>query len=241
MSREIIVCCENEEKTIPIIGALQAVAASSTTYQVLTPKSTTNGAEALTRQAAGLILCGGPDLDPTRYGEVPRAGAGLSLYPELDELEYQVLAGARVGKTPIWAICRGLQVLNVFLGGSLWQDIVSQCATSISHAVAEPLDHPAHKLNVTNTQESFGRLLVGESVMVNSRHHQAVKTLAPGLIKVAEAPDGLLEVAVSTNDEWWTKGVQWHPEDLMGDALQREMWLEFAREAGVHKHELSVN
>jgi putative glutamine amidotransferase len=200
-------------------------------YRVLVPNGTTGETATLARQAAGIVLCGGPDIAPARYGEDARPDIELSLYPELDELEHQVLLGARAGNTPIWAICRGLQALNVFFGGSLWQDIDDPYKSSVQHAVAEPLDFPAHKLKVTNTQESFGKLLDKESVAVNSRHHQAIKTLSPDLLKVAEAPDGLIEVAVSARSDWWTKGVQWHPENLMADDLQRQLWLEFIQAA----------
>lgn len=190
-------------------------------------------------EAAGVVLCGGPDLDPHWYGERPRADAKLSILPELDRMDWTLLEGAEEAQTPVWAICRGMQTFNVFQGGSLWQDLPSQVEGLLEHQPDGPHDSMAHSIRVVHRRESFAELLSAESAEVNSRHHQAVRELGQQILPVAESPDGVLEVLILDRPEWWVKGVQWHPENLMHIPLQRQLWSEFlgaadtkARESG---------
>ncbi|HVS02326.1 MAG TPA: gamma-glutamyl-gamma-aminobutyrate hydrolase family protein, partial [Thermoanaerobaculia bacterium] len=147
-----------------------------------------------------------------------------------DTLEWELLAGAREGATPVFGVCRGLQILNAFLGGTLWQDLKLMWPGSLLHDLSFPRDALIHTLQVVDPEGELGALLAADASLVNSRHHQAVKVLAPELHAVASAPDGIVEAAVGTVPGWWVWAVQWHPENLMMLAEQRALWERFARE-----------
>ncbi len=233
----LVVVARTEKKAERTVDALKQVRIDGEEIRVLTPAADRDDRIRVGARAAGVVLCGGPDLEPWRYGEEPLPGANLSLRPELDQLEYDVLEGARDAATPVWAICRGMQTLNVFLGGTLWQDLPTQVPGTDDHYVREPLDHLAHGIDVTDRSTPFGELLAAaetkdpESTRVNTRHHQAVKDLAPGLHAVASSPDGVLEVLEGRDGAWWLRGVQWHPEDLLALPLQRRLWRDFVEQA----------
>jgi putative glutamine amidotransferase len=194
-------------------------------------------AAALAAEAAGLLLCGGPDLDPRYYGEEPHATYEAA--PARDAVELALLAGARQARTPVFAICRGLQMTNAFLGGSLWQDIPSMVPGAAAHQVKEPLDALAHAIEVTPGSGELGDVLRQEPCRTNSRHHQAIKDLAPGLQAVAVAPDGLVEAIAGRDPRWWVWGVQWHPENLVALAPQRRLFERFREEVEARARELA--
>jgi putative glutamine amidotransferase len=152
--------------------------------------------------AAGLVLGGGADVEPGRYGEEPLAGAGLELWPRRDALEWELLEAAREQRLPVWGVCRGFQVLNVFLGGTLWQDLPAQRPGSVAHDLDQEPDLLAHTIEVLAPGLPLAERLAaaGPRPRVNSRHHQGVKRLAPGLVPIAAAADGLIEAAVLTGD-----------------------------------------
>ena len=225
-------------------GALGTTAATAATSA-----SAATAAAELAAGAAGLVLCGGADVDPRRYGEEPLPGAGVEPLPERDALEWELLAAARDGRLPVWAICRGFQVLNVFFGGSLWQDLPLQRPTAVVHDPDEaPHDLPVHGLRVLAPEAPLGARLAaaGPAPRVNSRHHQGVKRLGDGLLAVAAAEDGLIEAAVlgggpggpsaagaagagaADGDGWWVRGVEWHPENLLALPEQLALWQDFA-------------
>jgi putative glutamine amidotransferase len=167
------------------------------------------------RTAAGLLLPGGHDIDPALYGEAPHS-TFVAAEPGRDTWEIALVHEARAAGRPLLAICRGIQVLNVARGGTLVQDIPSQLDTEINHTVPDPLHAVAHEIWVTH-----GSLLASllddrmddETCPVNSRHHQAIRTLADGLVVTATAPDGLVE-AVEDPSQPFCLGVQWHPENF---------------------------
>jgi len=171
----------------------------------------------------GLLLTGGEDVMPERYGE-PVAHPSVESVPERDAFEFRLLEWALADGLPVFAICRGIQVLNVALGGSLYQDLAADFRADVAHDQARleppvPRVQPSH--GVTVRPGSFLADLVGEGELrVNSMHHQGIKALAPGLGPVASAPDGLIE-AVEASDpapSAFLLGVQWHPEELaLGD------------------------
>jgi putative glutamine amidotransferase len=173
------------------------------------------------------VLCGGPDLNPRWYGEEPRPDASLSILPELDLMDWTLIEGAAETRTPVWAICRGMQIFNVFQGGTLWQDLPTQVSGTLEHRPDVPHDSLAHPIRVHRPRESFGELLGRQQTEVNSRHHQAVRQLGSDIIPVAESPDGIVEVLALDRQDWWVKGVQWHPENLMHLGLQRQLWNQF--------------
>jgi len=170
--------------------------------------------EATVQALAGLLLAGGGDVDPAAYGEEPLPGvAGID--PLRDRLELWLSRRALDADLPLLAICRGVQVLNVASGGTLYQDVVSQHPGAIRHSFRS--EHPRSYLGHSVSIERHTRLagILGEgSVPVNSLHHQAVKTVAPGLRAVASAPDGIVE-ALEHPGHRFAIGVQWHPEELI--------------------------
>ena len=158
----------------------------------------------------GLILQGGADLHPGNYGEEPRACVG-KLDPVRDRFELALLhAFVAVGK-PVLGICRGMQLINVAFGGSLYHDLVSDAATTHNHVDAEAYDLHGHEISLT-ADAQLRRWHDGvETARVNSIHHQAVRTLAPGFVIEAVAFDGVVE-AIRRDGDGFVYGVQWHPE-----------------------------
>jgi putative glutamine amidotransferase len=166
----------------------------------------------------GLMLTGGGDVAPPRYGEAAHPTV-VEAEPGRDEFEIALIRAARSRHLPIFAICRGLQVLNVACGGTLVQDIPSQVTGASPHSLPVPQHMPyelAHEVWV-DKDSLLARLLrerlVDESIEVNSRHHQAVKDVAPGFVASATAPDGVIE-AIEDPAERFCLGVQWHPENF---------------------------
>jgi putative glutamine amidotransferase len=166
----------------------------------------------------GLMLTGGDDVAPTRYGEEAHATV-TEAEPGRDEFEIALVLAARARNLPILAICRGIQVLNVACGGTLVQDIPSEIAGALMHSLAVPQHEPyalAHEVWV-DKDSLLARLMrerrVDEALEVNSRHHQAVKQVAAGLVATATAPDGVIE-AIEDPAARFCLGVQWHPENF---------------------------
>ena len=164
----------------------------------------------------GLLLPGGGDVDPAYYGESRHARCGVAS-PERDETELALARWAMEEGKPLLAVCRGIQVLNVALGGSLYQDIQAQAPGADRHDWhrGHPRDHRPHTLAIV-PQSRLAQLSGTIALPVNSLHHQAIKEVAPGLAVVARAPDGIVE-AVEAPDHPFAVGVQWHPEELATD------------------------
>lgn len=226
MSGLVLLSSSTEEYTAPYVESLRAAGFSEDEIRCVTPADL-EAARELAPQLAGLVLCGGIDVHPERYGE-EILNETVEVYPERDELEWDLLAAAQAAQIPTWCVCRGVQVLNVFLGGSLWQDLPVQHPSAIHHSVPEPKSAIAHTVEVLSPDTGLGDLLSRETPRVNSRHHQAIKDLGSGLVPVARSADGLVE-AVELSGDWWVRGVQWHPENLIDLPLQRALWDDFAR------------
>jgi len=163
----------------------------------------------------GLVLTGGEDVAPARYGARPHPKLGETDIAR-DAVELALVAGARARRLPILAICRGIQILNVALGGTLYQDLASERASEINHADT----HARHGLRV-ETGSLLHDALATLETNVNTRHHQAIRDLAPSLSASAWAPDGVIEGAEASDGGPWTLAVQWHPEDDTEGALFR--------------------
>lgn len=156
----------------------------------------------------GLLLAGGVDISPATYGEQPHLNLNATT-PDRDAHELALLAEAKRKGIPILAICRGIQLVNVAYGGTLYQDIPAQVPTAIQHSQRSARNLPTHDVQVAKDSRLYG--LVGASIAVTSFHHQAVKDLGPNLSAVATACDGIIE-AVEATDHPWLLAVQWHPE-----------------------------
>ncbi len=156
-----------------------------------------------------LLLSGGGDVCPALFGEQPHWKLG-KFDPERDDFEIGMLRlMVDLGK-PVLGICRGLQVINVALDGTLYQDLASQQPQSLQHMQDAPRRYPAH--SVTLCQGSrLSDILGATRLQVNSLHHQAIKDVAPGLQATALADDGVIE-GVEASGQPWLLGVQWHPE-----------------------------
>jgi putative glutamine amidotransferase len=173
-------------------------------------------AEVVTR-AAGLLLTGGGDVDPTFYGETPHATYQAS-EPGRDQYEIALVKAATAADLPIFAICRGMQVLNVALGGTLVQDIPSMVNGAAHHATpsTEPRFTIAHEVWVAKGSRLAALMaekMESDTCQVNSRHHQAVKNIAPGWEIAGTAPDGVIEAMEQPGDVF-RMAVQWHPENF---------------------------
>lgn len=176
---------------------------------LVTPGHARSAVEALLDRCDGLVLSGGGDIDPVRYGEEP-----LPLLDAVstarDAMEFAALDIALARGIPVLGICRGCQVMNVHLGGTLFQDVDTQRPGNIGHRQTRSWHERSHDVTV-----EAGSLLfesVGVSAFhVNTFHHQAVKDVAPRACVTAVAEDGLIE-GIEYRDHPWAVGVQWHPE-----------------------------
>jgi putative glutamine amidotransferase len=180
----------------------------------------------------GLILTGGEDMDPAWYG----AEASPLLSPpsrERDMFELALFAVARQRELPILGICRGIQVINVALGGSLIQDLPTERPGRVDHRPESPRDTRTHRVRLlpgSRAAEALGT----NGVTVNSSHHQAIRDLAPGLLAVGWTDDDLIEAAESPAGTPWLLAVQWHPEEMHLDrqAPDRGLFSALVQEAG---------
>ena len=161
----------------------------------------------------GVLLAGGVDMHPCAYGEPPHPRLGRTDQAR-DVVELALAKWAIADRKPILGLCRGSQVLNVALGGTLWQDIEAQVPTAIKHDCLPnegyARDFLAHEVAIAPGSRLHAAF-AAPSVPVNSMHHQAVKILAPGLYASAHAPDGMVE-AIESGTSHFLVGVQWHPE-----------------------------
>lgn len=159
----------------------------------------------------GLLLAGGDDIDPALYGEARLPECGL-VTPIRDVWELPLCRAALDRRMPVLGICRGVQVMNVALGGTLYQDLQSQRPTALHHAQQEPPEEVTHDVTLIPGSK-LADVLGVPRLRVNSHHHQALKDLAPGLTAVSYALDGLIEGAEMPGHPFFL-GVQWHPERL---------------------------
>lgn len=180
----------------------------------------------------GLLFAGGEDVDPSLYNEEPHEKLG-DVSPARDFLEKTLIHLAKADKKPILAICRGIQIVNASLGGTLYQDLPSQ--RGIKGHRSEGADrwiHCSDKIDVASESRLAGLLGCGQ-LEVNSLHHQAVKDVAPGMQIAAQSADGVIEAIESTDKSWFALGLQCHPETLWQerDTCWRTVFKEFIDQA----------
>lgn len=201
-------------------GYARAVEAAGGIPAVLSLQDPAGAGDALAR-LDGLILGGGPDLDPFHFGEEPLPETGR-IDPERDAWELVLARVALVAEVPVLGICRGIQVLNVAAGGSLYQDIGRQVRGALKHNQDAPRWYPTHGVAVqpgSRLAATLAATLAAPAgagplfIRVNSFHHQAVWELAPGFVASARAPDGVVE-GIERPGATFALGVQWHPEAM---------------------------
>jgi putative glutamine amidotransferase len=178
----------------------------------------------------GLVLTGGEDVDPVHFGAAPHPRLG-DVHQARDAFEIALVLAARRRRLPTLAICRGIQVANVALGGTLIQDIASDRPEAGAHDGDSSRSARVHPIRVTRGSRLAEALGGAEALTVNSFHHQSVDRIAEGLTVVAHAPDGIVEGAEWTQDDWWLVGAQWHPEELTAttEPWDRALFAAFAR------------
>ena len=172
----------------------------------------------------GLLVPGGPDIDPSLYNEEILPECGVFCRYE-DEYDMELIKEAVKQNKPILAICRGMQIVNALYGGTLYQDIPSQYDTEIQHSRIVKGVEIYHE--ATLEQESFLAKVLGawENIKVNSSHHQSVKDLANGFKIVGKAPDGIVEAM--ENEDGSILCVQWHPERMQDEEVYRKLFADF--------------
>lgn len=188
--------------------------------------------------ASALLLCGGGDIDPALYGR-PRHPRTHNVSQKRDLFESTFLGAALERDLPVFAICRGMQLLNVHLGGTLHQHLLDD-PTKLDHYRDRPLAEPAHK--VTLKEDSIVAAAMGSTtVAVNTHHHQGLDIVAEPLDEVGYSEDGVLEVVVS-REHTFVVGVQWHPEAMVPmDSAQKGLFHSFAEAIVPHAAEASEN
>ncbi|MFC4618493.1 gamma-glutamyl-gamma-aminobutyrate hydrolase family protein [Camelliibacillus cellulosilyticus] len=180
----------------------------------------------------GILLTGGDDIDPYRYGEEPMPGMG-KISPERDHFEDLFIKEALSRHVPILAICRGMLMLNVAAGGTLYQDLATQHGAPLLHYQNAPRDHTVHTVQINKGTQLY-QALGSETIRVNSFHHQAVKTLAPGFVTAATAGDNVIE-AIENPNYPFVLGIQWHPGSLTKkEAHARGLFRSFIQAAEAH-------
>lgn len=176
----------------------------------------------------GLILSGGQDVAPHHYNEEAKPWLG-AVSAERDHFELLAVRYAYQLNKPMLGVCRGVQLLNVALGGTLYQDIEKEHETPLKHLQAEYRVHPTHAVSIlpgSRLHAIFGQ----ESVHTNSFHHQSIKEIAEGFMVSARSSDGIVE-AIEKRDSPFVLGVQWHPEMMVGDPYMSKLFAAFLDEA----------
>ncbi len=168
--------------------------------------------EPLLDRLSGICLSGGPDLDPETYEEPPHPELG-PIEPDLDRFELELARQADERGLPIFAICRGMQALNVARGGSLHQHLPDRPGVTIDHRRREGADHTIHDVTVA-AGSRLARVMGSRTATVNSFHHQGIHRLGNGLRAVAWSPDGVIE-GIEAPAREFAVGVQWHAESLV--------------------------
>jgi putative glutamine amidotransferase len=208
---------------------------------LVVPPMAATSAAALLDRVDGLVLTGGEDIDPALFGEArqPATGPANDLR---DECELALAREAAARRMPLLAICRGIQVLNVALGGSLVQDIPALVGGSLEHDAEAARSQRVHPVTVgagTRLHEITG----SDAISTNSFHHQSVARLAAGMRVTATSPDGVIEAMEAADRAWWAVGVQWHPEELTGtpEDWDRRLFAAYAQAvAGHSSHQASL-
>ncbi len=176
----------------------------------------------------GVLFSGGGDVHPSRYGGTFHPTVNFN--EDRDRLEFDLMQAIIAYSLPFFGICRGLQVINVGLGGSLYEDLLDQRPQSLQHNHPDkPRHYLAHAVEV-ETDSLLAEIVACSRLEVNSLHHQGIRELAPGLKATAYAPDGLIE-AIELEGHPFGLGVQWHPECLLSDEKMHALFRQFVRAA----------
>ena len=213
---------------------IRAIESAGLVPVVVPPLADVDAAMRVLDAVAGLVLTGGEDVDPARYGADPHPELG-PVNCARDDTELALLARARDLEMPTLAICRGIQVVNVGLGGTLVQDIPSERVDVTLHELDDERATRVHGVRIDPTSR-LATIVGTEALAVNSIHHQAVDRLGSSIRISARADDGTIEGVESDDPMWWMVGVQWHPEELTGtpEPWDRQLFAAFADACRAH-------
>jgi putative glutamine amidotransferase len=173
----------------------------------------------------GFLFTGGHDVDPKLYGEkaIPQCGEVCAIRDSMENKLFQFAAIER--NKPVFGICRGIQLFNALLGGTLYQDLPSQYKSETKHQQTVLYDKPIHRVSILQDTPLY-KLFKTDELSVNSYHHQAVKKLSDKLVPMAVSEDGLIE-AVCMPDKKFVWAVQWHPEYMLNDNYSQTLFKAF--------------
>jgi putative glutamine amidotransferase len=210
----------------PYFQALQAAGAEGSEIELVTAS---DAPRVRGEDYDGILFAGGEDVDPSFYGEQKHHESVHDHRPR-DEFEFSLLEGALARRAPILGICRGVQMINVKFGGTLYQDMKEDAEPQLEHRqtdLGKSRQEPSHAVLVTDSESNLGTIVQG-ACRVNSLHHQAVKRLGRGLKVTARSEDGFVEAVESAEEYPFLMAVQWHPEEMVANsAEQREIFVQF--------------
>lgn len=187
----------------------------------------------------GLYLTGGYDIDPHYFNEEPHPSLG-KVNPLRDQFEIALVHAMLAQKKPIFGICRGSQIINVALGGTMYQDLLAEKGSRlIQHKQYRDLQYSSHAVKVEKSSLLY-HIVKEETIYVNSNHHQANDVLGVNLLTAAVSEDGVIE-AIERKGEPFVLGVQWHPERLLdqGDVVSQKIYNRFVKEASKVRTEVN--
>ena len=187
--------------------------------------------DAVVEDLDGILLPGSDtDVDPLSYGQDPHPELGTVQFIK-DQTDMLVIAASERKRLPLFAICFGMQILNVFRGGTLIQDIRSQVPNSIKHEQGVPRNRPSHRIRML-TDTKLAKIAGMLEATVNSHHHQAIESVGSNLIATAWTTDGVIEALEDPRTDRFVVGVQWHPEiGWESDELAQRLFRTFIDEA----------
>ncbi|MGH9455352.1 MAG: gamma-glutamyl-gamma-aminobutyrate hydrolase family protein [Terriglobia bacterium] len=184
----------------------------------------------------GFLFAGGEDVDPSFYDEARRF-ENVQVNRTRDDFEFKLFDSARHHRQPVLGICRGIQVINVRFGGTLYQDLKSETALDLDHRQEGRRSDLTHSVTLTDPESKLAAAFKG-SCRVNSLHHQAIRRLGHGLKVIGRSEDGLVEAVEAADDYPFLLAVQWHPEEIASHPEQRkifELFLNKCREFAVER------
>jgi len=196
--------------------------------------------EAVVEGLDGILLPGSDsDVDPLRYGQQPHLALG-AVHELKDETDLLIIAAAERRQIPLFAICFGMQVLNVSRGGTLIQDIRSQVPGAIKHEQGAPRNRPSHSVKISPGSK-LNQIIETEDLLVNSHHHQAIDTLGADLVSTAWSADGVIEAFEDPRPDRFVLAVQWHPEmGWQNDLVSQRLFNSFVAQARSTVDDLSA-
>jgi putative glutamine amidotransferase len=232
---------EEAQRNLPRIANYENAVRQAGGEPVLIPLADASERDRLIPTMDAFVLPGSPaDVDPQEYGQTDKGHSAPADMPR-EQTDRAVLKHAFAQHKPVLAICYGCQLLNVYLGGTLVQDVRSELGTATPHRKKdlspEPKDDPVHGARFENGSR-LAEIAGGAGAQINSSHHQSIAEPGRNLKVTAHATDGVVEGVEWTGDSNWVTGVQWHPERMFGDAFSERLFAEFvaaARGAVVHR------